>query len=480
MHHDLHPVVVAPDSFASANHFYPRVLNAQIHPLMRYFLSLGNDRIAERYSHMHPEANPEAVHQALSHVTRHFRWGGTDLFHATNEQGVRRMVVIETNSCPSGQKSMPLAQDEQEAGGYRRLLEQAFLPLLKRRRTVQGELAVLYDKNEMETSGYAATLAELTQEHVHLVPCFADAEEPLVRFENGVLNIKAADRRWHPVRAAFRYVTQRPWTRIPPVTRTHIFNPVLVCLSGGRNKMLADKAYELHNAAIYSTGLRIQTPETIRDVSREEIPLWVARMGNIAVIKVPYSNAGQGVYTVTSPEELDAFMSSPQRYDRYIVQGLIGNSGWSSRTRQGRLYHVGTMPDRKNRIYVADLRFMVGVSPDGFFPVAVYARRARKPLTRQLDGVTTSWEMLGTNLSVKRSNGEWDTESERLLLVDRRDFNQLGIGLDDLIEGYIQTVLAMTAIDHMAQRMLNSKGQFRRRFFTSLNDDPALLKEIML
>ena len=41
---------------------------------------------------------------------------------------------------------------------------------------------------------------------------------------------------WEHVRAAIRYVTQKPWNRIPPITRTLIYNPVLACLAGGRNK----------------------------------------------------------------------------------------------------------------------------------------------------------------------------------------------------------------------------------------------------
>lgn len=46
-------------------------------------------------------------------------------------------------------------------------------------------------------------------------------------------------------------------------------------------------------------------------------------------------------------------------------------------------------------------------------------------------------------------DGLFSSESERLLLVDRRDYNTLGLGLDDLIEAFVQTVLAVTAIDHM-------------------------------
>jgi hypothetical protein len=42
---------------------------------------------------------------------------------------------------------------------------------------------------------------------------------------------------WTPVRAALRYVTQKPWNRIPALTRTFMFNPVIACLAGGRNKV---------------------------------------------------------------------------------------------------------------------------------------------------------------------------------------------------------------------------------------------------
>jgi hypothetical protein len=70
-------------------------------------------------------------------------------------------------------------------------------------------------------------------------------------------------------------------------------------------------------------------------------------------------------------------------------------------SQSGRLYHVGTIPNLKGNIYAADLRFMIGSSPNGFFPVAIYARRARLPLAEKLDVGTQSWDMLGTNLSFK-------------------------------------------------------------------------------
>jgi hypothetical protein len=468
--------LVRPGSFDAARHYYPRTINAQIHSLVRYFLQLGNERVIERFCHLNPRVKAEDLREILEYQPRWFRWAGSDLFHATSTAGVRRMVVIETNSCPSGQKSMPLYEEHDEQGGYRELVRDTMLASLKGKRLPDGELAVIYDKNPMESSGYAAAMADLAMEPVHLVRCDDGDPEPSVRFDNGVLMIRDADDQWVPIRAAFRYVTQRPWNRIPLHTKTAIVNPVLACLAGGRNKMVAAKAYELYNADLEPMGLEIRTPKTIWDVALDEVPLWVRRMGGFAVVKVPYSNAGQGVFTITNDMELQRFMGLEHRYSRFIVQSLIGHHAWSSSHDGRRLYHVGTVPNKRMRSFVADLRVMVGATEAGFRPMAIYARRAREPLEAKITA-STSWAVLGTNLSVKLQEG-WDTDTDRLLLMDRRDFNTLGIGIDDLIEAYVQTVLSTIAIDRMAMALVSKKGTFRPKLFRSLNDDQALLDEL--
>jgi hypothetical protein len=86
--------------------------------------------------------------------------------------------------------------------------------------------------------------------------------------------------------------------------------------------------------------------------------------------------------------------------------------------------------------------------------------------------------MLGTNLTVKTAEGGWATDSNRLLLMDRRDFNLLGIGIDDLIDAYVQTVLATIAIDKMAKRLVDKHGRVHMDLFASLNEDKTLIAEI--
>lgn len=469
--------LIRPDHFEQDHHFYPKALNSQLHAMVSHFFNLDHERIINRYHHLNPQVDVDALRTILKTQNKHFYWGGSDLFYVTTEKGNRKMVVLETNSCPSGQKSMPPRSDADEHRGYRYLIENSFLPALKKKRLPKGSLAVIYDKNYMECSGYASTLADLTGENVYLVPHFNNSEQ-YARFDNGVLMVKTPNGEEIPIRAAFRYVTQKPWNRIPPTTKTFIFNSTLVCLAGGRNKLLANKAYEFFNSEIAESGLKIEMPETIKDVSKMEIPLWVQRFGGNAVIKDPYSNAGQGVYTITSQEELDHFMQQDYAYDQFIVQSLIGHYAWSSQSAHGRFFHIGTVPDKRGKIYIADLRVMVYSSPAGFQPCAIYARRAANPL--EAETPQDSWKVLGTNLSIKTGENQWDSDTNRLMLMDRKDFNSLGVGLDDLIEAYIQTVLTLIAIDKMASNLISKKGTFRSKLFQSLDNDETLIKEIML
>jgi len=429
---------ILPGSFEAHNHWYPKALNATIHPMIAFFLSLEQERIINRYCHLHPMVKKEKLREILNYKARHFLWAGADLINVTSAGGKRQMVVIENNSCPSGQKSMPLVDDNKDQGSYRLLVERTFKPFLKKARTF-GALAVLYDKNEMETRGYAEVIADVMEEPVYFIPCFKEDSKDYSFFKDGLLHFYDEAGKAIPIRAAFRYVTQKPWNRIPIHSKTKILNPPIACLAGGRNKMVAAKAYEIFNADLAEAGLKINTPETIWDVRKNEIPLWVKKMGGHAVVKVPYSNAGQGVYTIVSEEELDAFMELDFDYDLFIVQSLIGNYNWSSTTQSGKLFHVGTIPNNKNQSFVADIRMMVSSTEKGIRPLCTYARRAVAPLEETLAPGVESWQMLGTNLSKKLPDGNWTTDTNRLILMDRRDFNKLGVGLDDLIEAYIQT-----------------------------------------
>lgn len=101
------------------------------------------------------------------------------------------MIVIETNSCPSGQKSMPLlSETSDEQGGYRQVIQSAFQDQLSKADPGLGGLAVICDKNMMEASGYAAVLADVAKEHVWLVEWHLDDPDPGLKWEDRVLYVR--------------------------------------------------------------------------------------------------------------------------------------------------------------------------------------------------------------------------------------------------------------------------------------------------
>ncbi|KAG0046773.1 hypothetical protein BGZ83_008056, partial [Gryganskiella cystojenkinii] len=67
---------VTTDHFEPEKHFYPRVLNAQIHPMVGYFFSLGNERIIARYMHLNPQVDELTLRKCLEYVPKHFQWAG--------------------------------------------------------------------------------------------------------------------------------------------------------------------------------------------------------------------------------------------------------------------------------------------------------------------------------------------------------------------------------------------------------------------
>ena len=471
------------------DHFYPDVLQSCLHDTVSSFFNMSNDVIIQRYCHMNPRVNQEALKSLLAYKPRYFKWAGSDLFKVINEEGTTKMMLIETNSCPSGQKSMPPRHDSiLEGTGYRLLIEKTFKPLVDELKPSlpEGVLAVIYDKNKLEVVGYAKTIAKVFNETVYIVECYdEDKNNGYTRWRNGVLEIQNGQGEWLKVRAAFRYVTQKPWSRFPiSHSKTLIFNPLITCLAGGRNKMIAAAAFESFNRAFEKSGIKIITPETKLDVSKNEIPELLDYFGGCAVVKVPYSNAGQGVITITSPTELYSFMKdqSFHSYEKYVVQSLIGNSKWSSGVGPNKFFHCGSILGEQNKIYATDTRVMIGYDylEGGLRPIAMYGRQAKDPLPSSLAENKDSWGFLGTNLSVKLDDGSFTTERERLVTMSKAEFDKLGLGLDDLISAFLQTVFSVVAIDQLACDLISADGVFNEKKFYSLNKDSSLMKEIIM
>ncbi|MCC5930616.1 MAG: hypothetical protein JJU28_15325 [Cyclobacteriaceae bacterium] len=448
--------IVEPNDFEPTDHWYPRVLNSNLHPLVTMFLNLDNSLIAERYCRLVPNANPKAISDLLNYQPVYFRWAGTDMMYITNKLGQRKLTLIETNSCPSGQKSMPLLFENLQQGGYQRLIEETFKPMVDPLEE-DGVLAVFYDKNPMENIGYAASIADIFKEEVHLAYYTKDDEQPPVKITDNKFFVQSDNNQWLPVRAAFRYVTQDPWNRIPKDCKTKLLNPIEACLAGGRNKEIAYNAYIEFNKKFKEKGLSIHTPKTFVNVGLKELKVYLNDLKGNMVVKVPESNAGQGVYTITSEREFEAMYQQIARYpdSKYIVQELIKSNPSAEDDMTNTWYHLGTVPDFKERSYAFDIRMMIHSTSKGFRPLAAYSRRSRYPLNFPPPEGLDSWQIYGTNLSVKSDSG-WEYDDERLLIFDRKNYGALGIGLNELILGFIQSCMAIYAVDQQAKKMFES------------------------
>lgn len=140
---------------------------------------------------------------------------------------------------------MPFGNNDDNEDGYHVLMRTSFKSMLddSDAKLPEGGLAVIYDKNVMEARGYAAAMADVFKEPVYLAELYVKEKDPdpPVRWIHDVMNVRDESGAWIPIRACFRYVTQRPWDRIPMNSKTVVLNSIISCLAGGRNKMAADK-----------------------------------------------------------------------------------------------------------------------------------------------------------------------------------------------------------------------------------------------
>lgn len=464
-------LTVRPGEFQKSRCYYPKVIPMRAHPLVTQFFGLSNDDIARRFRERHPAVSLAALAEVLAYPCAYLAWAGSDLLHAVDKDGQHHMVLIETNSCPSGQKSMPALPGDSPSGGYRRLCETLW-PCLP----PEAGWAVLYDKNPLEARGYAMTLADYLGTEIHLAELRPRMANQAIRFDQGYLEIREEAGRWRRIRMALRYVTRRPWISLPLTSETRFHNPVIACLAGGRNKLMAHKAYQRLNHALDATGLQIRTPATVCDVPVAEVPHWVEALGGKAVVKVPYSNAGQGIDIVTEPSHLCRFLATPHPYDLFIVQRLLTAAPHAAG--EAEMVQLGTVSNACNERYVFDLRMMVGSGPRGFRPIAAYARRARDPMGSRM--ASDAWRQYGTNLSYQDERGEWQTDDSRLIPLSEQEFESLGLGLDELIDAYVQTVLATVAIDRLAHELVDPHKGLDFTGFAAMNDDPGLLRELFM
>ncbi|CAF4726741.1 unnamed protein product, partial [Rotaria sp. Silwood2] len=181
-----------PGTFSAENHFYPEALNKSLCSEVKAFLKLGNELIAQRYCYLHPATNYNRLCTLMNTRPSLLQLSGTDLLHVTDQNQQKQIILIETNSCPSGQKSMPTDSYVDNDSGYHKFVRLTFLTAVKKaqqsnRLIENGHLAVVYDKNPIENLGYAAAMADVFGETVYSVEFHSCDFDPPVKFIDQIM-----------------------------------------------------------------------------------------------------------------------------------------------------------------------------------------------------------------------------------------------------------------------------------------------------
>jgi hypothetical protein len=431
--------------------------------LLTTFLNMSNKEIADNYS-KRKLIDKLNIMNLLDYKPKYFFNAGSDLMKVT-QNNETKMLVIEVNSVATGSMCFP-TRDVDHYNQYEYIIENSFIPLVKDIPTEIGVLAMLNDATYLEAHTYSAVISRLMNESVYLINLADDRHyNNYFRFNDYLeVNINSV---WTKIRACYKYVQTKPWLKLPVQSKTFIYNSLLGCLAGGRNKAIASLAYNNLNDELSSQGLKINHPATFINLTKEGV-LKQYQERCFGVAKGLYGNGGHDIFFLTSEKDIDYFKEHSTDFTKYIFQDLVGLKSWFKTNCDGRYFHVGTIwPDRK----VFDLRMCVAYTKNGFRPSAMVARTTKEVLNDNYDEISSFKNVLLTNV------GDELGHTNQIVILDDFGFKRLGIGIDDLIDGFIQTVLASVAIDKMACKLME-QGTFNFDLFFQLNNDCVLYDEL--
>lgn len=134
-----------------------------------------------------------------------------------------------------------------------------------------------------------------------------------------------------------------------------------------------------------------------------------------------------------------------------------------------------------NHLYACTIRIIACSLPSGFKMTAIRGARAPEPfasICSETNRSPTSTKTLNEDAYITNI-GTDDRSASRLVILDDAAMRGLAIGIDDIVDGFIQTVFSIHAIDAMCKRLTTSDGELNLQLLKELNPDPQLLAELM-
>lgn len=135
-----------------------------------------------------------------------------------------------------------------------------------------------------------------------------------------------------------------------------------------------------------------------------------------------------------------------------------------------------------NQLYASTVRIIACSDPSGFKMTAIRAARAARPFTsirsEENKLLTDSIETLDEDAYITNLGTTGRSES-RAIIIDDAAMDALAIGIDDVVDGFMQTVFSIHAIEDMCKRFTTKDGELNLELLKELNPDPQLLAELI-
>lgn len=137
-------------------------------------------------------------------------------------------------------------------------------------------------------------------------------------------------------------------------------------------------------------------------------------------------------------------------------------------------------------MYAYSFRIVACNSPTGFKMITICCARAPAPFAKNGEAAEIAPNALLNKIRTVHENDVYITNigpnpngEERSFYVDDAGMKGMGIGMDDVIDGFMQTVYSIHAIDNMCKKLTMEDGELNMQLLTELNPDPQLLAEVV-
>ncbi|XP_037025300.1 uncharacterized protein LOC119066766 [Bradysia coprophila] len=457
---------------------FNKTLNQEIVDFMKNW---STAQIIESYTQTRPHVNQQVLKGLLTENPTFVLYSGVDLIYSKGRNGKKKFLLIETNVYTAGQDAMPPSAQVYETHSNLCVLNDEW----KRQPVEAGGLAHMYGRKTRRDYAYPHIMAKLTKESIHVVPMFSKREdgeiETLYRFVDGTMQVKYKDE-WQNIRACFCTMSYRTWSFFPVTNNLKTYMcPHPIAGLVGKNKILSEYAYRDFNEKYSKHGIQIRGPKTMVGIAKADIREIVEQNFNgRAVIKTPYDSQGRGVYIIRTDGDLDDFYAKDESdYSLWVVQELIGLEACPNDRYQQIGFHLD------GQMYAYSVRIIACNSPSGFKMITICSARAPAPFAK--DGETADIapgllhkiktvhedDVYVTNIA---SNPDGELRS---FYFDDAGVKGMGIGMDDVIDGFMQTVYCTHAIDNMCKKLIMENGELDVQLLRELNPDPQLLAEVV-